>query len=100
MLTAAKPLWSRASSLERSRKSGSFASSFIAAFRTTRFTERVWIAVGAEVPIEFTERLEDDPQVRRPDISLAILELGWEPKVQLDTILERKVVSASEAWTS
>ena len=28
--------------------------------------ERVRVAVGAEVPIEFTERPEDDPQVRRP----------------------------------
>jgi dTDP-glucose 4,6-dehydratase len=62
--------------------------------------ERVRVAVGAEVPIEFTERPEDDPQVRRPDISLARLELGWEPKVPLDTGLERMVAWASEAWTT
>jgi len=62
--------------------------------------ERVRAAVGAEVPIEFTERPEDDPQVRRPDISLARLELGWEPKVPLDTGLERMVAWASEAWTN
>jgi dTDP-glucose 4,6-dehydratase len=64
------------------------------------FAERVRAAVGAEVRIEFTERPEDDPQVRRPDISLARLELGWEPKVPLDTGLERMVAWASEAWTS
>jgi nucleoside-diphosphate-sugar epimerase len=55
---------------------------------------------ASEVPIEFTERPEDDPQVRRPDISLAKLELGWEPKVPLDTGLERMVAWASEAWTT
>ncbi len=59
--------------------------------------ERVRATVGAEVPIQFTERPEDDPQVRRPDISLARLELGWEPKVPLETGLERAVAWASEA---
>jgi dTDP-glucose 4,6-dehydratase len=62
--------------------------------------ERVRVAVGADVPIEFTRRPEDDPQVRRPDISLARLELGWEPKVPLETGLERMVAWASEAWTT
>ena len=62
--------------------------------------ERVRVTVGAEVPIEFTEPPEDDPQVRRPDISLARLELGWEPKVPLDTGLERMVAWASEAWAN
>jgi nucleoside-diphosphate-sugar epimerase len=38
--------------------------------------------------------------VRRPDISLARLELGWEPKVPLDTGLERMVARAFEAWTT
>jgi nucleoside-diphosphate-sugar epimerase len=37
---------------------------------------------------------------RPPDISLARLELGWEPKVALDTGLERMVTWASEAWTT
>jgi dTDP-glucose 4,6-dehydratase len=62
--------------------------------------ERVRAAVGAEVLIEFTERPEDDPQVRRPDISLARLELGWEPKVPLDTGLDQMVGWASETWTT
>jgi dTDP-glucose 4,6-dehydratase len=62
--------------------------------------ERVRVAVGAGVPIEFTERPQDDPQVRRPDISLARLELGWEPKVPLETGLERMIAWASEAWTT
>jgi nucleoside-diphosphate-sugar epimerase len=62
--------------------------------------ERVRIAVGAEVPIEFTQRPEDGPQVGRPDISLAGLELGWGPKVPLETGLERMVAWASETWTT
>jgi nucleoside-diphosphate-sugar epimerase len=62
--------------------------------------ERVRAAVGAQVRIEFTERPEDDSQVRPTDISLARLELGWEPKVPLDTGLERMVAWASEAWTT
>ncbi len=39
-------------------------------------------------------------QLHGPDISLARLELGWEPKVPLDTGLERMVAWASEAWTT
>jgi nucleoside-diphosphate-sugar epimerase len=62
--------------------------------------ERVRTTVGAAIPIEFTERPEDDPQVRRPDISLARLELGWQPKVPLDTGLELMVAWASEPWTT
>jgi UDP-glucuronate decarboxylase len=62
--------------------------------------ERVQVAVSAAVSIESTRRPEEDPQVRRPVISLARLRLGWEPKVPLDTGLERMVASASEAWTT
>jgi dTDP-glucose 4,6-dehydratase len=62
--------------------------------------ERVRAAVGADVGIEFVERPVDDPQVRRPDISLARLELGWEPKVPLETGLERMVAWARRAWAS
>jgi hypothetical protein len=103
MLTTAKPRrhwWSTASSSPWSRKSGSRASSSTPALLTTPSAERVRVAVGAEVPIEFTQRPQDDPQVRRPDISLDRLELGWEPKVPLDTGLERMVAWVSEAWTT
>jgi nucleoside-diphosphate-sugar epimerase len=39
-------------------------------------------------------------RVRRRDIALTRLELGWEPKVPLETGLERMVAWASEAWTT
>ena len=62
--------------------------------------ERVRAAVGKDVPIEFTDRPVDDPRVRRPDISLAKEELGWEPKVPLESGLERMVAWAMDAWTT
>ena len=37
------------------------------------------------------ERTKDDPQVRRPDITLARRVLGWEPKVSLDEGLGRTI---------
>jgi UDP-glucuronate decarboxylase len=33
----------------------------------------------------------DDPQQRKPDITLARNLLGWEPKVQLDQGLEKTI---------
>jgi dTDP-glucose 4,6-dehydratase len=46
-------------------------------------------AAGSASEIVFTARPEDDPQVRRPDISLARRELGWEPTVPLVEGIER-----------
>lgn len=37
--------------------------------------------VGAELSVEYLPRPEDDPDVRRPDISLAEEVLGWRPSV-------------------
>ena len=38
---------------------------------------------GSKSPITYVERPEDDPTVRQPDISFALAELGWEPKVDV-----------------
>ena len=46
---------------------------------------------GSASPIAFAPRPEDDPTVRRPDISLARDVLGWEPRVGLDDGLKRTV---------
>jgi dTDP-glucose 4,6-dehydratase len=46
-------------------------------------------AAGSYSEVVFTPRPEDDPQVRRPDITLARRELGWEPKVGLADGIER-----------
>ena len=34
---------------------------------------------------------EDDPKKRRPDIALAVKELSWEPKIELDDGLKRTI---------
>jgi dTDP-glucose 4,6-dehydratase len=39
--------------------------------------------VGSASPLRYGPRPEDDPTVRRPDISLARAVLGWEPKIDL-----------------
>jgi len=44
---------------------------------------------GSESAIEFGPRPTDDPNVRRPDISLAKRVLGWEPAVPLEEGLRR-----------
>jgi dTDP-glucose 4,6-dehydratase len=47
--------------------------------------------VGSDSPLEYVPRPEDDPTVRRPDISLARAVLGWEPKVDLADGLRRTI---------
>ena len=39
--------------------------------------------VGGKSKIEYLPAVEDDPQRRRPDISVAKSVLGWEPRVKL-----------------
>jgi dTDP-glucose 4,6-dehydratase len=46
-------------------------------------------AAHSDSDIVFLPRPEDDPQVRRPDITLARRELGWEPTVPLSEGIER-----------
>lgn len=45
--------------------------------------EQIHDLVGSKSPLEFVERPQDDPAQRRPDITLARNELGWEPKVDV-----------------
>ena len=53
---------------------------------------------GSGPDVVFEERPVDDPEVRRPDTSLARQELGWEPKISLREGLERTIDWAREAW--
>lgn len=46
---------------------------------------------GSGSQLTFIERPEDDPTNRRPDISLARSELGWEPRVGLNDGLTRTI---------
>ncbi len=52
-----------------------------------------WIIklTGSASEIAFVPRPTDDPEVRRPDASLAREVLGWEPKVPIEQGLERTI---------
>lgn len=53
--------------------------------------ERIRALAGSSSEVLFVARPEDDPTVRQPDISLAIRELGWEPRTGLDVGLTRTI---------
>jgi dTDP-glucose 4,6-dehydratase len=55
-------------------------------------------AAGGKSELVFHERPVDDPEMRRPDISLARERLGWEPAVPLETGLARTIEWARAAW--
>jgi dTDP-glucose 4,6-dehydratase len=55
------------------------------------FAETIRAAVGSSSPIVFKPLPVDDPQTRRPDITLARTRLGWEPKVALREGLESTI---------
>jgi dTDP-glucose 4,6-dehydratase len=52
---------------------------------------RIRRLVGADSPVRFVPRPQDDPTVRQPDVTLARTALGWEPTVELDDGLKRTI---------
>jgi UDP-glucuronate decarboxylase len=54
-------------------------------------------AAGVEPRIELRPRPVDDPEVRRPDITRAMTELGWKPQVSLEAGVQRTVPWFREA---
>jgi dTDP-glucose 4,6-dehydratase len=56
-----------------------------------QFAEEIKRLTGTSAPIEFRPLPEDDPKVRRPDITKARTLLGWEPKVPLEEGLSRTI---------
>ena len=55
-------------------------------------------AAGSKSEIALKERPEDDPEIRRPDLTRAREWLGWEPQVSLSEGLKRTIEWAREAW--
>ncbi len=53
--------------------------------------ELIRILVGSHSPVVYTERPVDDPEIRRPDTSLARDRLDWQPRVALREGLARTV---------
>ncbi len=60
-------------------------------FTMLELAERVLGKIGGKSKITHLPLPGDDPRQRRPDISLAGGELGWEPKVALDDGLDRTI---------
>ena len=60
-------------------------------FTIKQLAEKVIDMTGSSSQIVYKELPVDDPTQRKPDITLAKQELGWEPKVQLDEGLEKTV---------
>ena len=56
-----------------------------------QFAETIKRLVGTDAPIEFRPLPEDDPKIRRPDISKARTLLEWEPRVPLEEGLQRTI---------
>ena len=57
-------------------------------FTILELAQKVVEMTGSKSEIVFEELPLDDPQQRRPDISLAKAKLAWEPKINLDTGLK------------
>lgn len=56
-----------------------------------QFAETILRITGSEAPIEYRPLPEDDPKVRKPDITRARTLLDWEPKVPLEEGLRRTI---------
>lgn len=65
-----------------------------------RFAEFVLDAVDSSSSLVNMELPKDDPQVRRPDISLAMDELGWKPEVSLTEGMARTIEYFREGRTA
>ena len=60
-------------------------------FQIKQLAERVLALVGSRSKIIYKELPQDDPQQRRPDITLAKARLNWQPSIALDDGLIRTV---------
>jgi dTDP-glucose 4,6-dehydratase len=56
-----------------------------------QFAEEIRRLTGSSSEIVFRELPEDDPKIRRPDITKARAVLGWEPRVPLEQGLQRTI---------
>ncbi len=57
----------------------------------SEFAKFVLDRIDSRSSIVYRELPEDDPKVRKPDISLAIEKLGWKPVVELEKGMDRTI---------
>jgi dTDP-glucose 4,6-dehydratase len=60
-------------------------------FTVAQLADIVLAVTGSKSRIEYRPLPEDDPKVRKPDISRARASLGWEPRIELKDGVERTV---------
>ena len=60
-------------------------------FTILELAQKVLAKLGSTSQIEYMPIPQDDPQKRRPDISLAKEKLNWEPKIDLDVGLDHTI---------
>ena len=65
-------------------------------FTIMELAEKIISLTGSSSKIFYRPLPEDDPKQRQPDISLAIKNLGWEPKIELEEGLKRTIKYFSE----
>jgi UDP-glucuronate decarboxylase len=60
-------------------------------FTIRQLAEKVIAMTNSRSELVFRELPSDDPTQRRPDISMAKRELGWEPQVKLEQGLQKTI---------
>ena len=60
-------------------------------FTIRQLAEKVIELIGSKSRIIYQELPKDDPVQRKPDITLAREELGWEPTIQLEEGLKKTI---------
>jgi dTDP-glucose 4,6-dehydratase len=62
--------------------------------------ELIATLAGSRSEVVFVDRPVDDPEVRCPDITLAVKTTGWQPQVTLTEGLGKTIAWAQTAWDS
>ncbi|MEC7245853.1 MAG: NAD-dependent epimerase/dehydratase family protein, partial [Pseudomonadota bacterium] len=60
-------------------------------FTIVELAEKIIAKIGGKSRLAFRPLPADDPMQRKPDISLADKQLGWQPKIELDERLDRTI---------
>lgn len=65
-----------------------------------QLAEKIIAMTGTKSKVDYKPLPEDDPKIRKPDITKARTKLGWEPKVPLEIGLEKTISYFKTCLTS